>query len=89
MRIDLPGIGGSLGQCVYRIGPPEGREYKGRPADACEALTRRVERFEVIDPADPVSMPEVEVNRIFPGTLDLRIPSTRHSVRSEAPEPLQ
>ena len=24
--------GRSLGQCAYRIDPPEGREYKGRPA---------------------------------------------------------
>ena len=77
--------GRPIGQCVYRIGPPEGREYNGRPADASEALARRIERFEVIDPVVPVSMPEEEVNRIFPGTLDLRIPS---SVRIDAREAL-
>ena len=66
--------GRSLGQCAYRIEPPEGREYKGRPVDAAEALARRLERFEVIDPVVPVTMPEEEINPIFPGTLDLRIP---------------
>ena len=64
----------SIGQCVYRIEPPEGREYKGRPVDATEALARRLERFEVVDPVAPVLIPEEESNPIFPGTLDLRIP---------------
>ena len=64
----------SLGQCVYRIEPPEGREYSGRPVDAAEALARRLERFEVVDPMVPVRIPEEESNPIFPGTLDLRIP---------------
>jgi uncharacterized protein (DUF2126 family) len=44
--------------------------------DAAEALARRLERFEAIDPVVPVTMPEEEVNPVFPGTLDLRIPST-------------
>jgi len=78
--------GSSLGQCAYRIDPPEGREYKGRPVDADEALARRLERFEVIDPVVPVRMPEEEVNPIFPGTLDLRIPSTGPRVRNEGQE---
>jgi uncharacterized protein (DUF2126 family)/transglutaminase-like putative cysteine protease len=78
--------GRSLGQCAYRIEPPEGRDYKGRPADAAEALARRLERFEVIDPVIPVTMPEEEVNPIFPGTLDLRIPSSSPSVRIETQE---
>ena len=73
----------SLAQCVYRIDPPEGREYKGLPVDADEALARRLERFEVIDPVVSVRIPEEEVNRIFPGTLDLRIPSTGPRVRNE------
>jgi uncharacterized protein (DUF2126 family)/transglutaminase-like putative cysteine protease len=73
--------GRSLAQCVYRIEPPEGREYRGRPVDAAEALARRLERFEVVDPAVPVPMPEEEINPIFPGTLDLRIPPPAPSVR--------
>ena len=73
----------SLGQFVYRIEPPEGREYSGRPVDAAEALARRLERFEVVDPIVPVPIPEEESNPIFPGTLDLRIPPPRPSVRIE------
>jgi uncharacterized protein (DUF2126 family) len=79
--------GHSLRQCVYRIDPPEGRAYKGLPVDAAEALTRRLERFQVIDPIVPVTMPEDEVNPVFPGTLDLRIPRTGPSVRIETQEP--
>ncbi len=80
--------GRSLGQCAYRIEPPEGREYKGRPMDAAEALARRLERFEIIDPVVPVTMPEEEINPIFPGTLDLRIPAPGPHVRIETREPL-
>jgi uncharacterized protein (DUF2126 family)/transglutaminase-like putative cysteine protease len=80
--------GGSLGQCVYRVEPPEGREYTGRPASAAEALARRLERFEVINPTDPVITPEEEMNPIFPGTLDLRIPPPSPGIRVERPEPL-
>jgi uncharacterized protein (DUF2126 family) len=78
----------SLGQCAYRIEPPEGREYKGRPKDAAEALARRLERFEIIDPIVPMPIPEEEINPIFPGTLDLRIPPPRPRVRIETREPL-
>jgi uncharacterized protein (DUF2126 family) len=66
--------GRSLAQCVYRIDPPEGREYAGRPANAAEALARRLERFQVVDPLVSVPMPGEEFNPVFPGTLDLRIP---------------
>jgi uncharacterized protein (DUF2126 family) len=76
----------SLGQCVYRIEPPEGREYKSRPIDADEAMVRQLERFEVVDPTVPVSIPEVESNPVFPGTLDLRIPPPSPSGRIEAQE---
>ena len=76
----------SLGQCVYRIEPPEGREYNGRPVDATEALARRLERFEVVEPIAPVPIPEEESNPIFPGTLDLRIPPPSPSVRIETQE---
>ncbi len=76
----------SLGQCVYRIEPPEGREYKSRPVDAIEALARRLERFEVVDPITPVPIPWEESNPIFLGTLDLRIPPPSPSVRIETQE---
>jgi uncharacterized protein (DUF2126 family)/transglutaminase-like putative cysteine protease len=76
----------SLSQCVYRIEPPEGREYKGRPVDATEALARRLERFEVVDPIAPVPIADEESNPIFPGTLDLRIPPPGPSVRTETQE---
>ena len=78
--------GRSLAQCAYRVEPPEGREYKGRPADAGEAQARRLERFEVIDQVVSVTMPVEEANPAFPGTLDLRIPRTGPSVRSETRE---
>jgi uncharacterized protein (DUF2126 family) len=81
-----PRNGRSLGQCAYRIDPPEGRKYKGRPVDADEALARRLERFEVIDPVVQVRIPEEEVNPIFPGTLDLRIPSPHSRVGDEGRE---
>jgi uncharacterized protein (DUF2126 family) len=80
--------GRSIGQCAYRIEPPEGREYKGIPADADEALARRLERFDVIDPVVPVAVPDEETNPIFPGTLDLRILPSSRSVRIETREPL-
>jgi uncharacterized protein (DUF2126 family) len=71
--------GRTVGQCVYRIEPPEGREYRGRPVDAAEATARKLERFEVIDPNLPLTMPEEEMNPVFPGTLDLRIPPPAHN----------
>jgi uncharacterized protein (DUF2126 family) len=76
----------SIGQCVYRIEPPEGRVYAGRPANAAEALTRRLERFEALNSVVPVSMPAVESNPVFPGTLDLRIPPPGPNDRVEAAE---
>ena len=39
----------------------------------------------MINPIAPVRMPEEEINPIFPGTLDLRIPPPGPSVRNEAP----
>lgn len=64
----------SVAQCIYRIEPPEGRNYAGRPANAAEALARRLERFESIDSVVQVPVPGDETNSSFPGTLDLRIP---------------
>jgi uncharacterized protein (DUF2126 family) len=77
--------GRSLGQCTYRIEPPEGREYKTRPMDSAEALARRVERFEVANPVVPVPVPEEEINDAFPGTLDLRLSPGSPSVPIETP----
>ncbi len=79
--------GRSLGQCVYRVAPPPGSEYSGRPASAAEALARRLERFEVINSIEPVITPEEEMNPIFPGTLDLRIPTPAHSAGVVTPGP--
>jgi uncharacterized protein (DUF2126 family) len=78
----------SLSQCVYRIEPPAGREYKSRPVDATEALARRVERFEVVEPTEPVPIPDEETNPIFPETLDLRIPPPNSRVRISTQERL-
>jgi uncharacterized protein (DUF2126 family)/transglutaminase-like putative cysteine protease len=80
--------GRSVGQCVYRVAPPPGREYSGRPASAAEALARRLERFEVIYSIESVITPVEEMNPLFPGTLDLRIPPPSPS-RVETPEPLR
>ena len=77
-----------IAQCVYRIEPPEGREYAGRPANIAEALARRLERFEVSSSVIPVSLPAEESNPVFPGTLDLRIPPPGPDDRVEALEPL-
>jgi hypothetical protein len=54
--------------------------------NAAEALSRRLERFEVIDPIVPVPLPEEEINPIFPGTLDLRIPAPAATVPSATQE---
>jgi uncharacterized protein (DUF2126 family)/transglutaminase-like putative cysteine protease len=79
--------GRSLAQCVYRVAPPPDREYSGRPASAAEALARRLERFEVINSIEPVLTPEEEMNPIFPGTLDLRIPPPVPSAGVGTPRP--
>ncbi len=73
--------GRSLAQCAYRVDPPDGREYTGRPGNADEALARRLERFEVISPVVQVTMPVEEINPTFPATLDLRIPAASPSAR--------
>ena len=78
----------SIAQCVYRIEPPEGRGYSGRPANAAEALVRRLERFEVADSVVPVAMPAEESNPVFPGTLDMRIPARCPNDRVAARESL-
>jgi uncharacterized protein (DUF2126 family) len=63
----------SIGRCIYHTGPPGGRTYTSRPANAKEAEERRLERFQVSGQTpDPMRAPEHESNPIFPLTLDLR-----------------
>jgi uncharacterized protein (DUF2126 family) len=63
----------SIGRCIYHTGPPGGRTYTARPANAKEAEERRLERFEVSGQTPgPMRAPEHESNPIFPLTLDLR-----------------
>ena len=63
----------SIGRCIYHTGPPDGRTYTARPANAKEAEERRLERFEVSGQTPgPMRAPEHESNPIFPLTLDLR-----------------
>ena len=67
----------SIARCTYRVGPPEGRNYTSRPVNAREAEQRRLERFQVSDPAPgPRTAPKEETNPIFPMTLDLRLPAS-------------
>jgi uncharacterized protein (DUF2126 family)/transglutaminase-like putative cysteine protease len=67
--------GYSIGQCTYHVGPPDGRTYAARPANAAEAEGRRMERFKAALPAlSPMAAPEEETNPLFPMTLDLRLP---------------
>jgi uncharacterized protein (DUF2126 family) len=66
----------SICQCTYHVDPPDGRAYTGIPADAAEAEKRRLERFEINTPAPyRVAPPPEPPNALFPGTLDLRVPS--------------
>jgi uncharacterized protein (DUF2126 family)/transglutaminase-like putative cysteine protease len=76
----------SIGRCIYHAGPPADRVYTTRPANATEAATRRMERFQPVDPMlSPMAIPEEETNLIFPTTLDLRIPVSEPKHRSERP----
>jgi uncharacterized protein (DUF2126 family)/transglutaminase-like putative cysteine protease len=63
----------SIVRCTYHAGPPDGRTYPARPANAKEAEDRRLERFqESGHTLDPMSALEQENNPLFPLTLDLR-----------------
>ncbi len=78
-------MGRSIAQCTYSVDPPDGRWYPSRPVNAAEAEARRQERFQINSPQpDRVTAPEEEVNPIFPGTLDLRIPSPGQDARSSS-----
>ncbi len=71
-----PRNGLSIGRCTYYAGPPDGRIYSSRPANAAEARERRVARFQFSEDA-PSSMaaPKDETNPVFPMTLDMRRPA--------------
>jgi uncharacterized protein (DUF2126 family) len=63
----------SIGRCTYHTGPPDGRSYTARPANAREAEERRLERFQGSGHTlGPMAAPEQESDPIFPLTLDLR-----------------
>jgi uncharacterized protein (DUF2126 family)/transglutaminase-like putative cysteine protease len=71
----------SIGRCTYYSGPPDGSLYTTRPADATEARTRRLQRFQVSEPpSEPVATPKEERNAVFPMTLDLRWPAPANIV---------
>jgi uncharacterized protein (DUF2126 family) len=67
--------GHSVGRCTYYAGQPDGAIYTARPADASEALERRLARFVVSSPSASTPIPEPEHNPVFPMTLDLRWPA--------------
>jgi uncharacterized protein (DUF2126 family) len=78
--------GSSIGQCTYHVGPPDGRIYTARPANAADADDRRMERFQVNTPAlSQVAAPEEEGNPLFPMTLDLRLPLRGQTTEIQAP----
>ena len=81
--------GCSIGQCTYHVGPPDGRPYAARPANAAEAEDRRMERFQVASPAlSSMATPEEEINPLFPMTLDLRLPPRGQRNQIETPGPV-
>jgi uncharacterized protein (DUF2126 family) len=74
----------SIGRCTYHAGPPDGRPYTARPANAREAEERRLERFQGSGHAlGPMTAPEPENNPIFPLTLDLRRPAPRQKTQTQ------
>ncbi len=78
----------SIGQCTYHVEPTDGRTYTSRPANAAEAESRRLERFHVNSPSlNLAAIPEEEINPIFPGTLDLRVPPPAAKNYVGTPEP--
>ena len=68
----------SIGRCTYYVGAPDGRPYPSLPLNATEALERRRQRFQQSEPApNAVTVPEEEINPVFPMTLDMRLPPRR------------
>ncbi|MGD0731821.1 MAG: transglutaminase family protein [Terracidiphilus sp.] len=78
--------GYSIGQCTYHVSPPDGHLYASRPANAAEAESRRLERFQATPPTlVPMEAPEEEINPLFPMTLDLRLPPRGQATKIKAP----
>jgi len=74
----------SIGRCTYHTGPPDGRKYTARPANAKEAEERRLERFqESSHSPGPMAAPEQEINPTFPLSLDLRTVAPGQKAQSE------
>jgi len=74
----------SIGRCTYHTGPPDGRKYIARPANAKEAEERRLERFQVSGHSSgPMVAPEQESNPTFPLSLDLRTVAHKQKAQSE------
>ena len=78
----------SIGHCTYFAGQPDGSLYTSRPADAAEARSRRLLRFQSSStPGPQIELPADENNLIFPMTLDMRWPSPVATVASCHSEP--
>jgi uncharacterized protein (DUF2126 family) len=66
----------SIGRCIYHVEAPGERIYTDRPANAAEAMERRMERFAIAAARNgAMTEPAEETNPIFPMTLDLRLPA--------------
>jgi uncharacterized protein (DUF2126 family)/transglutaminase-like putative cysteine protease len=73
----------ATGGCTYHSAPPSGREYSGRPVNAAEAESRRLERFQSFGHTPgPITTSDEETNPRFPFTLDLRWPHPSQTTRA-------
>ncbi len=76
-----------VGRCTYYVGSPDGQPYPCLPLNATEAAERRGQRFRQSDLSradfspDAVTVPEEEINSVFPITLDMRLPPRRGTSR--------
>jgi uncharacterized protein (DUF2126 family) len=78
----------SAGRCTYYAGPPNGSVHRMRPANATEAMDRRLQRFQISDPSPgPIVIPAEEKNPVFPMTLDLRWPASDGEFRPALQRP--
>jgi uncharacterized protein (DUF2126 family)/transglutaminase-like putative cysteine protease len=70
----------SIGGCTYHSASPTGRDYSGRPINASDAESRRLERFQPFGHTPgPTTTSDEETNPTFPMTLDLRWPPVRQT----------